>query len=87
MPTRISWAVNTTCTAALKPSTSKVPSSSMNFSRFSDARLHAELSRCMYSEHGLEALMRPVLDAVCQRLMVLSNCMPGSAHSQVASAI
>ena len=28
--------------------------------RFSDARLHAELSRCMYSEHGLDALMRPV---------------------------
>ena len=27
--------------------------------RFSDARLHAELSRCMYSEHGLDALMRP----------------------------
>src|SRR5271154_2769690 len=45
------------------------------------ARLHAELSRCMYSEHGLLALMRPVFDAVCQRLIVVSNCMPGSAHS------
>src|SRR5258707_1392871 len=45
------------------------------------ARLHAELSRCMYSEHGLDALMRPVFDAVCQRLIVVSNCMPGSAHS------
>ncbi len=28
--------------------------------------------------------MRPVVAAVCQRLMVVSNCMPGSAHSQVA---
>ena len=46
--------------------------------------MHAELSRCMYSEHGFEPLMRPVLAAVCQRLMVVSNCMPGSAHSQVA---
>src|SRR3954464_5475462 len=45
------------------------------------ARLHAELSRCMYSEHGLLALIRPVFDAVCQRLIVVSYCMPGSAHS------
>src|SRR6185437_6878690 len=45
------------------------------------ARLHAELSRCLYSEHGLLALMRPVFDAVCQRLIVVSNCIPGSAHS------
>ena len=29
-----------------------------NFIRFSDARLQAESSRNMYSEHGLEALMR-----------------------------
>ena len=41
------------------------------------ARLHAELSKCMYSLHGLDALMRPVFDAVCQRLIVVSNCMPG----------
>ena len=51
------------------------------------ARLHAELSRCMYSEHGLLALMRPVFGAVCQRLIVVSNCMPGSAHSHAASEI
>src|SRR5206468_9234973 len=51
------------------------------------ARLHAELSMCMYSLHGLLALMRPVLGAVCQRLIVLSNCMPGSAHSHAASEI
>ena len=31
--------------------------------------------------------MRPVLDAVCQRLIVVSNCRPGSAHSHAASAI
>src|SRR5215475_8444864 len=51
------------------------------------ARLHAELSRCMYSEHGLEPLMRPVFAAVCQRLIVVSNCMPGSAHSHDAREI
>ena len=38
----------------------------------------------MYSEHGFDPLMRPVFAAVCQWLMVVSNCMPGSAHSQVA---
>src|SRR5919197_275445 len=41
----------------------------------------------MYSEHGLDALIRPVLAAVCQRLIVVSYCMPGSAHSQAASEI
>src|ERR671921_2779334 len=51
------------------------------------ARLQAESSRCMYSLQGLDPLMRPVVAAVCQRLMVVSNCMPGSAHSQAAWAI
>ena len=41
----------------------------------------------MYSEHGLDALMRPVLGQVCQSLIVVSNCMPGSPHSWVACAI
>src|SRR5436305_1060760 len=41
----------------------------------------------MYSLHGLLALMRPVLLAVCQELIVVSNCSPGSAHSQLDSAI
>ena len=59
---------------------------SRNFSRLMLARLHAELSRCMYSEHGFEPLIRPVLAAVCQWLIVVSNCMPGSAHSQDAWA-
>src|SRR3954469_17372679 len=58
-----------------------------NFSRFKLARLQAESSRNMYSEHGLEALMRAVFLEVCQRLMVVSNCMPGSPQCQVASAI
>src|SRR6476620_10861496 len=51
------------------------------------ARLHAELSKCMYSEQGLLALIRPVFEAVCQRLIVVSNCMPGSAHSHADCAI
>ena len=51
------------------------------------ARLHAELSMCMYSLQGLDALMRAVFDAVCQSLIVVSNCRPGSAHSQAARAI
>ena len=41
----------------------------------------------MYSEHGLLALMRPVAAAVFHRLMVVSNCNPGSAHSQAAFEI
>ena len=41
----------------------------------------------MYSEHGFEALMRAVFLDVCQVLMVVSNCMPGSPQRQVASAI
>ena len=31
--------------------------------------------------------MRPVLGAVCHRLIVVSNCMPGSAHSHAACEI
>ena len=52
-----------------------------------EARLQAELSRCTYSEQGLLPLMRPVTGAVCQRLMVVSYCRPGSAHSQAEWAI
>ena len=37
--------------------------------RLIDARLQAELSTCMYSEHGFEALIRPVFGHVCQSLM------------------
>src|SRR5450432_4938574 len=59
----------------------------MNFIRLSDERLHAESSRNIYSLHGLLALMRPVFFDVCHLLMVVSYCMPGSPHCQVASAI
>src|SRR3981081_1138347 len=58
-----------------------------NLSRLKDAKLQAESSRNMYSEQGLDALMRPVFLLVCQRLIVESNCMPGSPRCQVASAI
>src|ERR1700753_474243 len=66
---------------------SKVPVGVTNFIRLKLARLQAELSRNMYSEQGLDALMRPVFFEVCQRLMVVSYCMPGSPHCQVASAL
>ena len=83
----MSMAVITTSTACSKSSTLNVPFSSTNFMRLNEARLQAESSRCMYSEHGLEPLMRPDTGHVCQRLMVLSNCMPGSPHTHAASAI
>src|SRR5436189_2587846 len=54
---------------------------------FSDARLHALSSMDMYSEHGLDALMRPVFGSVCHELIVVSYCTPGSAHSHAAAAI
>src|SRR5918999_6532864 len=68
-------------------STLSSPSSSRrNFIRFSEARLQAESSRCMYSEHGLDALMRPEFGLVCQALIVVSYWTPGSAQRQAASA-
>src|SRR5215208_8544693 len=76
-----------TSTVWLKRSTSSVPSGRRNFIRFSDARLHAESSTCMYSEHGLDALMRPETGDVCHWLIVVSYCTPGSAQRQAASAI
>src|SRR5919202_948098 len=80
----MSIAVMTSSTALTKVSASKVPSGVRNVSRLSDARLHEELSRCMYSEHGLLAVMRPDSGVVCQSLIVSSYWMPGSAHSQAA---
>src|SRR5438045_6674488 len=55
--------------------------------RLSDARLHAESSMDMYSEHGFDALMRPVFGSVCHELIVVSYWTPGSAHSHAAAAI
>src|SRR4051794_16435284 len=74
-------------TACWNFGTSSVPSSRRNFMRFSDARLQAESSTCMYSEHGFDALMRPEFGDVCHWLIVVSYCTPGSAHCQAASAI
>src|ERR1044072_5500603 len=54
--------------------------------RFREARLQAESSMCMYSEHGFDALMRPEFGQVCHALIVVSYCMPGSAQRQAASA-
>src|SRR3954471_18420472 len=85
--TTISWARITTSTACSNDATSKVPSGRRNFMRLSDARLHAESSTCMYSEQGLEALMRPETGQVCQSLIVVSYWTPGSAQRQAASAI
>src|SRR5690349_15400138 len=80
----MSIAVMISSTALTKFSESKVSSSLRNFIRFSDARLQDELSRCMYSEHGLDAVIRPVSGVVCQSLMVSSYCRPGSAQAQAA---
>src|SRR5512142_1111936 len=85
--TRISWARMVRSTARLNDSTSKPPSNVRKCIRFRDARLHAESSRNMYSEHGFEALMRAVLGHGCQSLTVVSNCMPGSPHTHADSAI
>src|SRR4029077_10251141 len=41
----------------------------------------------MYSEHGLLAWMRSVSGQVCHSLTVVSNCMPGSPHTCVPSAM
>src|SRR6476659_122986 len=80
----MSIAVMTSSTAFTKFFVSNVPSSLRNFSRFRDARLQELLSRLMYSEHGLDALIRPVSGLVCQSLIVSSYWIPGSAHSQAA---
>src|SRR5262245_66684453 len=54
--------------------------------RLSEARLHAESSRCMYSEQGFDALMRPEFGHVCHALIVVSYWTPGSAQRHAASA-
>jgi hypothetical protein len=52
-----------------------------------DDRLHAESFRNMYSEQGLLAKMRSVSGHVCHSLTVVSNCIPGSPHTCVPSAM
>src|SRR5688500_9978241 len=83
----MSIAVMTSSTTLAKVLASNVSSSDRNFSRFSDARLQDELSSDMYSEQGLDAVIRPVSGLVCQSLIVSSYWMPGSAHSHAACAI
>src|SRR4051794_33385125 len=80
----MSIAVMMSSTALANSGASKVSSSLRNFSRFRLARLHEELSSDMYSEHGLDAVIRPVSGLVCQSLIVSSYCRPGSAHSHAA---
>src|SRR5918993_1116756 len=80
----MSIAVMISSTAFANSGASKVSSSLRNFIRFSDARLQDELSSDMYSEHGFDAVIRPVSGLVCQSLIVSSYWMPGSAHSQAA---
>src|SRR3954447_13740878 len=87
LSTMISIAVSVVWQPRLKASWSNSPSARRNFIRFSDARLQAESSRNMYSEHGFDALIRDVLMHGCQSLMVVSYCMPGSPQIQAASAI
>src|SRR5574341_1067832 len=74
-------------TALRNASTSNWPFGRRNFSRLSEARLQAVSSRNMYSEQGFEALMRAVALQVCQRLTVVSYCMPGSPQCQADSAM
>ncbi len=71
-------------TAWRNPSTSNSPSARRNFIRLRLARLQAVSSRNMYSEHGFDALIRPETGQVCQVLIVVSNCIPGSPHCQAA---
>src|SRR5689334_20125119 len=74
-------------TAALKRSTSNVPSSRLNFMRFSDARLQAVLLRNTYSLHGFVEWMASVPLHVCHFWIAPSYCMPGSPQTHVPSAI
>src|SRR6478752_4132038 len=83
----MSIAVMTSSTTFWKVTASNVSSSRRNFSRLSEARLHELLSSDMYSEHGFDAVMRPVSGLVCHALIVSSYWMPGSAHSHAALAI
>src|SRR5919108_608689 len=83
----ISCARKMMSTVCSKASTSNAPSGRRNFMRFSDARLHALSSTCMYSEHGFDALMRPEFGDVCHWLIVVSYWTPGSAQRHAASAI
>ncbi len=68
-----------TSTAWRNALTSNSPRSSRNLSRLSEARLQAESSRCMYSLHGFDALIRPLFGQVCQRIDRGVELHPGVA--------
>src|SRR5580698_3889288 len=87
LSTRISIAVIITEIPCRYAGISNVPAGETNLSRLKLARLHAELSRNMYSEQGFDALIRAVFLLVCHLLIVVSNCIPGSPQTHVASAI
>src|ERR1700730_9032133 len=55
--------------------------------RLSEARLHAVSSRNIYSEQGFEARIGPAAGQVCQSLIVVWYCRPGSAEAQAARPI
>src|SRR5208282_5729751 len=74
-------------TAALNRSTSKVPSSRLNFIKLSDARLQAVLLRKTYSLHGLVEWIGSVPLHVCHFWIAPSYCIPGSPQVHVPSAI
>src|SRR6266545_3212594 len=74
-------------TVCSKESTSNDPSGRRYFMRLIDARLQAESSTLIYSEQGLDALIRPEFGLVCHWLIVVSYCTPGSAQRHAASAI
>src|SRR6266550_4583928 len=76
-----------TSTACLNAATSICPLALTYFIKFSEARLQAVSSKNMYSEQGLLALIRAVFFDVCQRLTVVSYCIPGSPQCQVESEI
>src|SRR5712692_9810263 len=76
-----------TSAACLNAATSNCPLAFTNLIKFNEARLHAVSSRNMYSEQGLLALIRAVFFEVCQRLTVVSYCIPGSPQCHVESEI
>src|SRR6476469_11162692 len=80
----MSIAVMISSTHFWKRAASNWLSAPRNVRRLSEARLQELLSRCMYSEQGLDAEIRPDAGQVCQSLIVPSYWMPGSAHSHAA---
>ena len=73
--------------ACSNASMSKLPDGCWKVIKFKEAKLHAVSSRNIYSEHGLEAFILPSPLQVCQSLIVVSNCIPGSADAHAAFPI